>query len=485
MPYKRKKSAHRHQDVIPKTMTRTLVYERDICVPSNVSMDIPESMVSNLDSHPGFTESMSMYCPTYLAISANCPSDIFPNIPINASDGDDRLNFGSTMRPRENDGTVSDPSTSGDSAYTAERKIGMMQSLNWRRQVPMGWREAGKHYKKYRVMSSTVQIDLVPQPVQGSDSSVLTSDTVAMSVGVDKTTHPNIGTNWQMFLGQGSDAVTSVVSLHQQHFRMPGEIYRSLPSTNDTQRRINLKRIITAGTLHRMSYTSAANHDTVKDSVSYDPITNYLYYPPADTTSNFHRRWPKTKQVVIPAYVDKISPWSHPKKKHLFRASWRCPGKKDAAEREEYEAFLTSFGTYGSGATANVGDTGEGAQTDHSVNVNNDVGRTVPQREQFYILRLGGQDVVYQNVRDCLAQQSNHASHTFHVRVSYNVQFFERKTGTLGKIEETLDTTTDNADADRVSGASVFNNTSEDNGFNDTQLQDWEFGAAKQEASLH
>lgn len=274
MPYKRKKIAHRHQDVIPKTMTRTLVYERDICIPSNVPMDIPEAMVGQLDSRPGFTGSMSLYCPTYLAISANCPSDIFPNIPINASDGDNRLNFDSVMRPREADGTVSDPSTSGDSAYTAERKIGMMQSLHWRRQVPMGWREAGKHYKKYRVMSSTIQVDLVPQPLVERTTGVNALEgTVAVPAGS--------GINVQKFLeyGQGSDAVTTVVSLHQQHFRMPGEIYRSFPTGTDTQRRINLKRIITAGTMHKMARTDAAFHDTVKDSVNYDPITNYLYYP--------------------------------------------------------------------------------------------------------------------------------------------------------------------------------------------------------------
>lgn len=152
---------------------------------------------------------------------------------------------------------------------------------------------------------------------------------------------------------------------------------------------------------------------------------------------------------------------------------------------------MTSFSAYGAGATATVtesapsDDTTRAVAGDHIVNVNHDNGRTVPQREQFYILRLGGQDVVYSNVRDCLAQQSNHASHTFHIRISYNVQFFERKTGTLSKIEETLDTTTDNADADHIAGATVFANTSEDNGFNDTQYQDWEFATAKQDTTNH
>ena len=106
MPYKRKKIAHRHRDVIPKTMTRTLVWEGDICVPSNVPMT-NQSVSSDVETKLGFTDgSLTTYCPTYLAISANCPTDIFPNIPINASDGSNRLNFSIYMQERDDDGNL-------------------------------------------------------------------------------------------------------------------------------------------------------------------------------------------------------------------------------------------------------------------------------------------------------------------------------------------------------------------------------------------
>ena len=117
MPYKRSKSSTRHKDVIPKTMTRTLVWESDVCIPTNESLKVTTAMVgASLDSNPGFTGDMTCYCPTYLAISANCPSDIFPNMPINASDGDKLLNFTSLMRARGADGRVSDEGSVYDQA---------------------------------------------------------------------------------------------------------------------------------------------------------------------------------------------------------------------------------------------------------------------------------------------------------------------------------------------------------------------------------
>lgn len=451
MPYKRKKLAHRHRDVIPKTMTRTLVYERDICIPANVPLkdQAMSSHVADSEKMPFTVGNLTTYCPTYLAISANAPTDIFPNIPINASDGSDTLNFGHQQEARDASGVVVG-GTAG--TYNKHRTIGMMQTLHWRRQVPRGWDVAAQHYAKYRVMSSTVQIDLVPQPLMGEKSSQFTQDTVVQPQ--DTATDEAPLYDWSQYMGQGSDAVTSVVSLHQQHFRMPKELYDDIPSTynyHDCARRINLKRIITAGTIHTTNNRKDAAVD--RDSREYDPKSSYMYYPPKDTTPNFHLKWPKTKQVVIPAYVDKISPWSHPKKKHLFRASWKCPAKKDAEEREEYEAYLNHYNhDFNNDGTADIGESTVGGYTTSD---NTNKGRSCPQREQFYILRIGGQDVTYSTIKDSLSQQSNHASHTFHIRVSYNVMFFERKEEHQDDLGSRLDTTTRNSSVDKLQATST------------------------------
>ena len=414
----------------------------------------------------GFTDTsageITCYCPTYLAISANCPADIFPNQPINAGDGGLKINFSNQMQERDGNGVVINDS----SDYDKKRTIGMMQTLNWRRQVPQGWRDAGKHYLKYRVMSSSISIDLVPQPLVGSEAIDKLEGTVAI---------PGSTLNVEKYLeyGQGSDAVTSVLSLHQQHFRMPGDQFKELPIANSAgdDRRFSLKRIITAGTIHKRDFYKDGEID--KDSKDYDKLELYKYYPPADTTANFHRRWPKTKQYVIPAFVDKISPWSHPKKRHLFRSSWKCPKKHDAEEREEYEAFLTPLSFIDNNIAGDTADTSladDEKQADHKFSGNAQQGRVVPQREQMYIIRIGGQDVTYSTVKDTIAQQSNHASHTLHVRVSYNVMFFERKKD-LNTLEETLDTTNDNnaMDSARI----------RDMGHTDENDHVWDFGEAE------
>ena len=84
---------------------------------------------------------------------------------------------------------------------------------------PTGWREASEHYNKYRVMSSTISVDLVPQPLISPVTSTVTSDTVTNDKTVDASATDYVTKNQYMDVwGQGSDAVTSVVSLHQQHF---------------------------------------------------------------------------------------------------------------------------------------------------------------------------------------------------------------------------------------------------------------------------
>ena len=367
-----------------------------------------------------------------------------------------------------------------NSDYNVDRTTGMMETLQWRRQCPKGWREASAHYHKYRVQSSSIQVDLVPQPVISDDMALL-QDTQQLSVDATHTDISRYGhfmANYTNSLGLGSDAVTTVASLHQQHFRMPGELYKRMAQNQndpEEQRRIHLKRIITAGTTHVKNDQTSTAAGELKDQANYDPLSNYRYYPPADTTKNFHARWPKTKQYVIPGFVDKITPWSHPKKRHMFRASWKCPAKQDSEEREEYEAHLYRAYNTTAGTTSVQSD----EQPDYHGDQNAGRGRTIPQREQMYILRLGGQDVVYSSVKDTLAQQSNHASHTFHIRVSYNVMFFERKKFGLHHIEETLDTTTDNNNRNTLDPAlwTDFNN----NPFSDVPNCDFNFGEAKDE----